>query len=61
MAVNSVKELIVYQKSYRLAMEFFELSKGFPLEERYAMTSQGRRSSRSVSMNLREAWDGWPL
>ena len=56
MAVNSVKELLVYQKSYRLSMEFFELSKTFPAEERYALTSQGRRSSRSVSMNLREAW-----
>lgn len=56
MAVNSVKDLVVYQKSYRLAMEFFELSKAFPAEERYALTSQGRRSSRSVPMNLREAW-----
>ena len=56
MAVTSVKELIVYQKSYTLAMEFFELSKAFPAEERYAFTSQGRRSSRSVPMNLREAW-----
>ena len=56
MAVKSVKDLIVYQKSYALAMEFFELSKAFPAEERYALTSQGRRSSRSVPMNLREAW-----
>jgi four helix bundle protein len=56
MAVQSVKELVVYKKSYRLAMEFFEISKGFPAEERYALTSQGRRSSRSVPMNLREAW-----
>ena len=56
MAVKSVKELIVYQKSYSLAMEFFELSNAFPAEERYALTSQGRRSSRSVPMNLREAW-----
>jgi len=56
MAVQSVKELVAYQKSYRLAMEFFELSKAFPAEERYALISQGRRSSRSVPMNLREAW-----
>jgi four helix bundle protein len=56
MAVQSVKELVVYKKSYRLAMEFFEVSRGFPAEERYALTSQGRRSSRSVPMNLREAW-----
>ena len=56
MAVQSVKELEVYRKSYRLAMELFELSKGFPVEERFALTGQVRRSSRSVSMNLREAW-----
>jgi len=37
-------------------MEIFELSKAFPPEERYALTSQIRRSSRSVCMNLREAW-----
>jgi four helix bundle protein len=56
MAVQSVKELTVYKKSYEQAMGFFEVSKSFPLEERYALTSQGRRSSRSVPMNLREAW-----
>jgi four helix bundle protein len=37
-------------------MEIFELSKTFPAEEKYALTSQIRRSSRSISMNLREAW-----
>lgn len=37
-------------------MEIFELSKTFPQEERYALTSQIRRSSRSVCLNLREAW-----
>lgn len=56
MAVRDVKELTVYIKTYRVAMEFFEISKSFPAEERYALTSQGRRSSRSVCHNLREAW-----
>jgi len=56
MAVRDVKELTVYIKAYRVAMEFFGISKGFPAEERYALTSQGRRSSRSVCHNLREAW-----
>jgi four helix bundle protein len=56
MAVKDVKELTVYIKAYRMAMEFFEISKNFPAEERYALTSQGRRSSRSVCHNLREAW-----
>lgn len=56
MAVQSVKELTVYERAYRQAMAFFEISKRFPAEERYALTSQGRRSSRSVPMNVREAW-----
>jgi four helix bundle protein len=54
--VYSPKELIVYQKSFATAMKIFEISKSFPVEERYALTSQVRRSSRSVCMNLREAW-----
>jgi len=37
-------------------MEIFEISKSFPTEEKYALTSQIRRSSRSVCLNLREAW-----
>src|SRR5206468_11198564 len=56
MGVKSAKDLVVYIKAYRLSMRIFELSKGFPLEERYALTSQIRRSSRSVCTNLREAW-----
>ena len=56
MAVKNAKELKVYQLAYDLAMEVFEVSKRFPPEERFALTSQIRRSSRSVSLNLREAW-----
>ena len=56
MRIYSAKELIVYQKSFATAMAVFEASKSFPQEERYALTSQIRRSSRSVSLNLREAW-----
>ena len=56
MKINSAKELIVYQKAYSLAMGVFVLSKLFPAEERFALTSQIRRSSRSVCLNLREAW-----
>ncbi len=37
-------------------MRIFELSKQFPIEERYALTDQIRRSSRSVCANLAEAW-----
>lgn len=56
MVAHSVKELIVYQKAYSLAMDVFLLSRRFPPEERFALTSQIRRSSRSVCHNLREAW-----
>ena len=54
--IESFKDLIVYQKAYKLAMEIFELSSGFPREEKYSLTDQIRRSSRSVTSNLAEAW-----
>jgi len=56
MVVQSGKELVVYQKAYQLAMQIFHVSKRFPADERFALTSQIRRSSRSVCTNLREAW-----
>jgi four helix bundle protein len=56
MRINSAKDLIVYEKAYALAMDIYQISKGFPKEERYALTDQIRRSSRSVCLNLREAW-----
>jgi len=56
MIVRSAKDLDVFRKSYELAMLIFRISRRFPAEERFALTSQVRRSSRSVSLNLREAW-----
>ena len=56
MRINSAKDLDVYKKAYELAMKVFEVSRGFPPEERFALTGQVRRSSRSVCLNLREAW-----
>jgi four helix bundle protein len=56
MFIKSAKDLEVYKKAYMLSMEIFELSQSFPKEEKYALTSQIRRSSRSVCLNLREAW-----
>jgi four helix bundle protein len=56
MRLNSAKDLGVYKKAYKLAMDIFEVSKRFPPEERFALTGQIRRSSRSVCLNLREAW-----
>ena len=54
--INSAKDLAVYKTAYELAMKIFEVSKRFPTEEKFALTSQIRRSSRSVCLNLREAW-----
>ncbi len=56
MRIDSAKDLEVYKKAYSLAMEIFEATKRFPIEERYDLTDQIRRSSRSVCLNLREAW-----
>jgi four helix bundle protein len=56
MQIRSAKELRVYQEAFALAMEIFEASKRFPTDERWALTGQIRRSSRSVCNNLREAW-----
>lgn len=54
--IYSAKELAVYKKAFEVAMTIFEITKRFPVEERYALTGQLRRSSRSVCLNLREAW-----
>jgi len=50
------KELLAYKKSFELAMEIFELSKTFPKEERFSLTDQVRRSSRSVAANIAESY-----
>src|SRR5258708_30010446 len=50
------KDLKVYQLAYKLAMRIFHESKCFPAEERYSLTDQIRRSSRSVSANVAEAY-----
>src|SRR6266478_1027596 len=54
--IESAKDLKVYKVAYELAMEIFELTKKFPSQETFALTSQIRRSSRSICLNLREAW-----
>ena len=54
--INSVRELEVYQLAFNTAMEIFEISKRFPREEKYSLTDQIRRSSRSICTNLSEAW-----
>ncbi len=54
--IKSHKDLRVYQMAFDAAMPIFELSKKFPIEEKYSLTDQMRRSSRSVCANLAEAW-----
>src|SRR4051794_6277744 len=54
--INSHRDLRVYKGAMDAAMEVFRISKAFPMEERYSMVDQLRRSSRSVCANLAEAW-----
>ncbi len=54
--IRTHRDLEVYKKAFDASMEIFRLSKSFPKEETYSLTDQIRRSSRSVSANLAEAW-----
>jgi len=56
MRAKSFKETTVYKKAFALAMEIFVISKSFPKEEKYSLTDQIRRASRSVCTNLAEAY-----
>jgi len=53
---NGYRDLKVFQLSYKLAMDIFETTKTFPKEEKYSLTDQIRRSSRSIAANIAEAW-----
>jgi four helix bundle protein len=54
--IKHFRDLEVYQKAFRAAMRIYETTKSFPAEEKYSLTDQIRRSSRSVCANLAEAW-----
>jgi four helix bundle protein len=54
--VRHFRELRVYREAFNAAMRIFELSKDWPKEERYSLTDQIRRSSRSVCEQIAEAW-----
>src|SRR6266480_554074 len=54
--ISSFKELRVYKLAFEVQQEIFEVSKRFPAEERYALTDQVRRASRSIGANISEAW-----
>ncbi|MEM7476253.1 MAG: four helix bundle protein [Planctomycetota bacterium] len=55
-SVRRHTDLSVYEKAFCAAMQLFRLSKSFPIEERFSLTDQCRRSSRSVCANIAEAW-----
>lgn len=50
------RDLKVYQLAYKLAMDIFNASKSFPKEEKYSLTDQIRRSSRSIAANIAEGF-----
>lgn len=54
--IRHFRELDVYRMAMDGSMRIFQVSKGFPVEEKYSLTDQVRRSSRSVCANLAEAW-----
>jgi len=54
--IRHFRDLDVYQNALATGLRVYELSKKFPVEERYALTDQIRRSSRSVCANIAEAW-----
>jgi four helix bundle protein len=54
--IKTHRDLDVYKLAFEAAMMIFRASKKFPAEERYSLTDQIRRSSRSVAANLAEAW-----
>lgn len=53
---NSFRDLVVYQKSFKVARDIFDISKGFPKEETYSIADQIRRASRSIGAQIAEAW-----
>jgi four helix bundle protein len=54
--LRGFRDLRVYQLAYQLAMEIFEETKRFPKDERYSLSDQIRRSSRSVAANIAEGF-----
>jgi four helix bundle protein len=54
--IRHFRDLEVYQLAMAAAMKLYEASKKFPPEEKYSLTDQMRRSSRSVCANIAEAW-----
>ena len=56
MSIKSFLDLEVYQLAHKFAMRIFEITKGSPVEEKYSLTDQVRRSTRSIAVNTAEGW-----
>jgi four helix bundle protein len=56
MELRGFRDLIVYQKAFKLALDIFEVTKSFPKEEKFSLTDQIIRSSRSIPANIAESW-----
>lgn len=56
MSIKSFLDLEVYQLAHKFAMRIFEITKRFPAEEKYSLTDQVRRSTRSIAVNTAEGW-----
>jgi four helix bundle protein len=56
MLIRTFRDLTIHQRAHAIAMEVFEISKRFPSEEKFSLIDQVRRSSRSVAVNIAEAW-----
>lgn len=54
--ILSFRDLRVYKLAFTLQKRVFEITKTFPKEEKYSLTDQFRRASRSVGANIAEAW-----
>jgi len=54
--IKHFRELIVYRRAFEAAMKIYNITKTFPIEERYSLVDQIRRSSRSVCSNIAEGW-----
>jgi four helix bundle protein len=54
--LKNYKELVVWQKSYQLCIETYRITKGFPKEERFGLTSQTRRAAISIPSNIAEGY-----
>lgn len=56
MGAKSFKDLIVWQKAHSFVLDFYALSKNFPKEELYGLTSQSRKSAVSITANIAEGF-----